>query len=57
MRVVFKALSMCGLILTVLPAVLVLYGVLSWNTHALLMLFGAVLWFASAPVWMRRKAH
>lgn len=57
MQVVPKALSFSGLILTLLPAVLVLCGVLSWNTHALLMLFGAGLWFASAPVWMRSKAH
>ena len=55
MRATLKALSICGLLLTVVPAALVAGRVLSWNTHTLLMLVGAAIWFASAPAWIRSK--
>lgn len=48
-----KLISVLGLALTVVPAFLVFAGVIVWQTHAQLMLLGAVLWFASAPFWMR----
>ena len=54
MTALLKTLSYSGLALTVVPAVLVLAGVLSWRTHAALMLVGAVLWFTTASFWMGR---
>lgn len=54
MTAVLKILSYSGLALTVLPAVLVLAGVLSWRAHSVLMLVGAALWFSTASFWMGR---
>ena len=54
MTAVLKILSYSGLALTVVPAVLVLAGVWSWRTHTVLMLVGAVLWFATSSFWMDR---
>jgi hypothetical protein len=55
MRRVLQSLSLLGLLLTVLPAFLVFAGRIEWNTHANLMLIGMILWFGSAPFWMRRE--
>lgn len=52
MNAIWKALSFVALLLTVVPAVLVFAGSISWRTHAVLMVMGAVLWFATAPLWM-----
>ena len=55
MTAFLKLVSGLGLALTVVPSVLVLGGRLSWTQHAATMLAGAVLWFASAPFWMRER--
>jgi len=55
MKTIMKLLSFLGLTSTVLPALFVFLNKISWQTHANLMLAGAVLWFLSAPVWMRRR--
>lgn len=55
MTTLLKAGSIVGLGLTVLPSVLVFAGRLTWNTHAVLMAVGALLWFATAPFWMVEK--
>jgi hypothetical protein len=52
MRMLLKLVSFVGLGLTVVPAFLVFAGTLTWNTHAVLMGIGALLWFATAPFWM-----
>jgi hypothetical protein len=52
MRYILKAGSFVGLVLTVIPAFLVFSGRLTWDTHALLMAVGALLWFVTAPFWM-----
>jgi len=52
MRYLLKFGSFVGLGLTVVPAFLVFSGTLSWNTHAVLMAVGALLWFVTAPFWM-----
>jgi hypothetical protein len=46
--------SVIGLGLTILPAVLVFSGTLSWQTHANLMTLGMILWFFTAPLWMKK---
>jgi hypothetical protein len=52
MRALLKLGSFIALGLTVVPAFLVFAGRLSWDTHAVLMGVGALLWFATAPFWM-----
>jgi hypothetical protein len=55
MRYLLKAGSFIGLGLTVVPAFLVFFGTLTWNTHAVLMGIGALLWFVTAPFWMVKE--
>ncbi len=45
--------SLAGLALTVVPALLVWAGWLSWQAHAQLMFAGMLCWFACAPRWMK----
>lgn len=52
MKWLLKLLSFAGLGLTVGPAFFVFAGTITWDTHALLMLVGTVLWFATSPFWM-----
>ena len=52
MKYLLKAGSFLGLGLTVVPAFLVFSRTLTWNTHAVLMAVGALLWFVTAPFWM-----
>ena len=52
METILKLLSALGLALTVVPAFLVFGGVVSWETHATLMVVGMVVWFLTAPFWM-----
>jgi len=52
MKQLLKAGSMVGLGLTIVPALLVFAGRLTWHTHAVLMAVGTLLWFATAPFWM-----
>lgn len=55
MKAILKLLSAAGLILTVIPAFFVLYGAMAWDSHAQLMLIGLVLWFSTAPFWMKES--
>jgi len=55
MKYLLKAGSFIGLGLTVVPAFLVFRGMLTWNTHAVLMAVGALLWFVTAPFWMVKE--
>lgn len=54
MTALLKLLSAVGL--TIVPAVLVFLNGLPWDTHALLMSVGTVLWFATAPFRMKDAA-
>ncbi len=56
MKTFLKICSLTGLALTFLPSVLVFYGIIEKNTHFALMFAGAVLWFGSAPFWMKSKS-
>ena len=55
MELLLKIVSAIGLTLTVGPAILVFNGVITWDTHATLMLVGSLLWFGSAPFWMKEE--
>jgi hypothetical protein len=50
---ILRLVSFVGLGLTVAPAFLVFTGALTWRAHAVWMFVGTVLWFATAPFWMR----
>jgi hypothetical protein len=53
MKNVLKILSMIGLLLTIVPPFLVFYGVIDKSTHFTLMGVGVLVWFLSAPFWMK----
>ncbi len=55
MKTIAQLVSLAGLALTVVPAFLVFTGSISWDRHAALMLAGVVLWFVSAPLWMKQS--
>lgn len=55
MTVLLKILSFVGLLLTAGPAFLVFQDVIPWETHATLMLVGTLLWFATAPFWVKEE--
>lgn len=55
MKLLSVILSIIGLILTIVPSILVFIQIITWYTHANIMLIGAVLWFTTAPFWMHKK--
>ncbi len=55
MKTTTKVLSAIGLALTVIPSFYVFVGSITWQTHADLMLGGTVLWFVTAPFWMKKQ--
>ena len=55
MKSIFITLSILGLTLTVVPSYFVLVGTIAWKTHAQLMFAGMILWFSTAPLWMKAK--
>jgi hypothetical protein len=55
MKPMLVILSFLGLALTIIPAFLVFGGIITWNTHATLMLAGMILWFVTAPFWLGKK--
>ncbi|MBN1464978.1 hypothetical protein JXA02_04405 [candidate division KSB1 bacterium] len=52
---ILKLVSLIGLLLTIVPALLVFRGTLQLEQHYVLMFIGAILWFGSAPFWMLKK--
>ncbi|MBD3375189.1 hypothetical protein GF406_09150 [candidate division KSB1 bacterium] len=55
MRLLFIILSFLGLALTVVPSCFVLVGAIAWKTHTQLMFVGMILWFFTAPLWIKAK--
>lgn len=53
MKNILKALSFLGLALTIVPSMLVFRGTIAIETHYTLMIVGMVLWFGTAPFWMK----
>lgn len=56
MKTILKILSFIGLILTVVPSFMVFNDSITLDMHKWLMLLGTILWFATAPFWMNKKA-
>lgn len=55
MKVILKCLSLAGLLLTIVPAILVSRGNLEIESHYSLMIVGMVVWFIATPFWMQEK--
>ncbi len=55
MRILLIAISIIGLILTVVPSILVFTQNITLETHKQLMLAGMVLWFGTAVFWIKEK--
>jgi hypothetical protein len=53
MKNILRIISLLGLLLTAVPSFLVFYQVIDKPTHFVLMLIGTLLWFSSAPFWMK----
>ncbi|MBN2318623.1 MAG: hypothetical protein JXR49_06085 [Acidobacteria bacterium] len=55
MKILLCTLGLIGLLATVLPSVLVCSGTIEPGTHKTIMLIGMILWFVTAPFFMKRK--
>ena len=56
MKRVLILVSFAGLALTIIPSVLVFTGIITMKLHYQLMAAGFVVWFISAPFWMKSKS-
>lgn len=56
MRKLLIVISFIGLALTIVPSVLVFKQVIVIESHFQLMIAGMILWFATAPFWMKTKS-
>jgi hypothetical protein len=48
-----QVISTIGLLLTFVPSILVYARVIEMEMHFTLMIAGMVLWFSTAPFWMK----
>jgi hypothetical protein len=55
MKVFLIIISVVGLALTLLPAFFVFAQTMDWETHITLMTIGTILWFLTAPLWMKKE--
>jgi hypothetical protein len=53
MKILAMLISIAGLVLTLIPSFFVLYGVITWTLNVQLMFAGMVMWFFTAPLWMK----
>lgn len=56
MKRILMIISYIGLAFSFLPSILVLKGVLTLQNHFWLMGIGMILWFGTAPFWMKSKS-
>jgi len=55
MKILLIGIGFIGLLATVLPSILVFAGMIDLGMHKIIAALGMVLWFASAPFFMKRK--
>jgi hypothetical protein len=55
MKVLLIIISIIGLGLTIIPSILVFMQDISLESHKQLMLIGMILWFATAPLWIKEQ--
>jgi len=56
MKPILTIVSFLGLGLTIVPSLLAFNGAITKQTHFQLMAVGLVMWFATAPFWMKGKS-
>lgn len=54
-KYIIITVAIIGLILTILPSILVFTGQMDMSTHKLWMTVGTILWFLTAPSWLKEK--
>lgn len=55
MKILLIILSIIGLILTITPSILVFVQEATLEEHKQFMLFGMLLWFCTAPLWIKEQ--
>lgn len=55
MKVLLIIISIIGLGLTIIPSILVFMQDLSLESHKQFMLIGMIMWFATAPFWIKEQ--
>jgi len=55
MKILLIILSIAGLALTIVPSALVFARDMSLETHKQFMLVGMLVWFVTAPFWMKEQ--
>lgn len=55
MRKLLILISIIGLILTIVPAILVFIQEISLQTHKHIMLAGMIMWFSTSFFWMKEQ--
>jgi hypothetical protein len=55
MKKLLWSLAFIGLSATILPAILVFSGAIELGAHKAMMVVGMILWFATAPLFMKRR--
>lgn len=56
MKTILKIISGLGLVLTFVPSILVFNGIIDLKVHNSLMIIGLIIWFGTAPFWMKSKS-
>jgi hypothetical protein len=55
MKILLISIAFIGLLATILPSILVFFGTIELGTHKTIMGIGMVVWFVTAPFFMKRK--
>lgn len=55
MKILLSFLGLIALLATILPSILVFSGAIESETHKTVMTIGMILWFVTAPFFMKRK--
>lgn len=55
MKVLLIIISLIGLALTIIPSILVFSQTIALATSKEIMIFGMLLWFLSAPFWLKEQ--
>lgn len=54
-RIILIIISFVGLALTIVPAFLVFFQTMTLDQNKNLMFIGTIMWFITAPFWMKHK--
>ncbi len=54
MKTILKSISYISLLGTFVPAILVWSGTIQLETHKIIMIISMILWFVTAPFWMKK---